>query len=67
MTLDLDREVLLDVDSARLKVLVKFVEGLAHLPDTEIFNGSTLRDMAKGALEQSMEAGKQAFYKGSIG
>lgn len=66
MNFEFDREVLLSVDGARLKVLTEFVGGLTHAQDTDVINGTTLRNLARAAMEKSIEAGRQAFYRGSL-
>lgn len=67
MTYELDKEVLLATDSARLKVLTDFVMGLTKVPEDDVINGATLREQALAAMQESIEAGRQAFYQGSMG
>ena len=67
MTYELDKEVLLATDSARLKVLTDFVMGLTNVPEDDVINGATLREMARKAMGDSIDAGRQAFYRGSVG
>lgn len=67
MNFELDKSVCLAVDGARLKVLTDFVMDLAHVPATDLINGGTLQGMACSALEKSIEAGRQAYFHGSMG
>lgn len=67
MTYEADRSALLAVDGARLKVLTEFVMKLAHAEEYDTYTGAMLRTMAQEAMEQSIAAGRDAFYKGAMG